>query len=138
MPGVTGKIFKVIPTAVFMIFTISLIEALFILPAHLSRKSKGEDSGLIHWANKRREWFGDMIRWLQNKPFKRFLNIVLKHRYITLAIAISLLMMSIGVVASGRIDFSFMSSYSMSETVKMEKGLLVQMYIQNQLQLLLI
>ncbi len=108
VPGVTGKLFKVIPTAVFMIFTISLIEALFILPAHLSRKSKGEDSGLIHWANKRREWFGNMIHWIQENPFKKFLITVLHHRYITLAMAISLLMISVGVVASGRIDFSFM------------------------------
>ena len=49
-----------------------------------------------------------MIHWIQEKPFKRFLVAVLHHRYITLAMALSLLMISIGVVASGRIDFSFM------------------------------
>ena len=108
VPGVTGKIFKVIPLAVFMIFTISLIEALFILPSHLSKRSGGEDSGFIHWANKRREWFGDMIQWLRNNPFKKLLTMVLHHRYITLAVAVTLLMMSLGVVGSGRINFSFM------------------------------
>ena len=108
VPGVTGKIFKVIPTAVIMIFMISLIEALFILPAHLSKKSKGEDSGLIHWANKRREWFGKMLLWLRDHPFSTSLTIALRWRYITLAIAMTILMLSIGVVGSGRLDFSFM------------------------------
>ncbi len=108
VPGVTGKIFKVIPTAVIMIFLISLIEALFILPAHLSKRAKGEESGFIHWANKRREWFGNMLLWLRDNPFSKSLTIALRWRYITLAIAISVLMLSIGVVASGRLDFSFM------------------------------
>ncbi len=108
VPGVTGKIFKVIPTAVIMIFLISLVEALFILPAHLSKKAKGEDSGLIHWANQRREWFGNFIHWLRDNPFSRSLTIALRWRYITLALAFTVLLLSIGVVASGRLDFSFM------------------------------
>ena len=108
VPGAMGKIFKVIPLAVIMIFLISLIEALFILPAHLSRRSKGEDSGLIYWANKRREWFGNMIFWFRDNPFRKLLIMALKYRYIALALAITLLMLSIGVVASGRMDFSFM------------------------------
>jgi multidrug efflux pump subunit AcrB len=108
VPGVTGKIFKVIPTAVVMIFAISLIEALFILPAHLSRRPKSEDSGLIHWANQRREWFGNMIQWLREVPFARSLTVALRWRYITLALAVTVLLLSIGVVGSGRLDFSFM------------------------------
>jgi multidrug efflux pump subunit AcrB len=108
VPGAMGKIFKVIPLAVIMIFMISLIEALFILPAHLSRRSKVEDAGLIYWANKRREWFGNMLFWFRDNPFRKLLTLALNYRYIALALAITLLMLSIGVVASGRMDFSFM------------------------------
>jgi len=108
VPGVTGKIFKVIPMAVIIIFLISLVEALFILPAHLSKRSRGEDSGLIHWANKRREWFGNMIHWLRDNPFSTSLTHALRWRYITLALATTVLLISIGVVASGRLDFSFL------------------------------
>ena len=38
MPGVMGKIFRNIPAVVISVFMISLIESLFILPAHLGHQ----------------------------------------------------------------------------------------------------
>ena len=38
LPGFMGKIFKVIPMVVIAVFSISLIESLFILPAHLGHQ----------------------------------------------------------------------------------------------------
>ena len=35
VPGIMGKIFRVIPAVVVLVFLISLVESLFILPAHL-------------------------------------------------------------------------------------------------------
>lgn len=44
MPGTIGKIFSVIPVVVCAVFLFSLIECLFVLPAHLaftrSKKSR--------------------------------------------------------------------------------------------------
>ena len=70
VPGITGKVFKVIPMAVIMIFLVSLIEALFILPAHLSPPASAARNGVgSRRLNRRREWFGDFILWLRDHPF---------------------------------------------------------------------
>ncbi len=107
VPGVTGKIFKVIPLAVIMIFLVSLIEALFILPAHLSAHKRDEEWRWIEALNRRREWFGIFILRLRDGPFRRLLEVALAWRYVTLAIAFGLLVVTVGLVGSGRIDFSF-------------------------------
>lgn len=107
VPGVTGKIFKVIPMAVIMVFLVSLIEAIFILPAHLSARQHGQEWRFIEALNRRREWFGRFLLWFRDHPFRRFLELALGWRYATLAIAFGLLLVSLGLVASGRIDVSF-------------------------------
>ena len=107
VPGITGKIFKVIPMAIIMVFLVSLIEALFILPAHLSARERDQEWRWIEALNRRREWFGGCILWLRDHPFRRLLDLALGWRYATLAIAFGLLVVCVGLVGSGRIDFSF-------------------------------
>jgi multidrug efflux pump subunit AcrB len=107
VPGVTGKVFKVIPIAVITTFLISLIEALFILPAHLSGRKRGDEVGWIEALNRRREWFGKMIVWVRDNPFRTTLRVLLQWRYATLGVAICILMLTFGYVGSGRVDFSF-------------------------------
>lgn len=107
VPGITGKIFRVIPLAVIMVFLVSLIEALFILPAHLSARERGQEWRWIDRLNRRREWFGNSILWLRDHPFRRILQTALAWRYATLAIAVGLLVLCLGLIASGRIDFLF-------------------------------
>ncbi|MCP3961091.1 MAG: efflux RND transporter permease subunit [bacterium] len=107
VPGVTGKIFKVIPMAVIMIFLVSLIEALFILPAHLSARERGQEWRWIEALNRRREWFGNFLLWLRDHPFRRLLETALAWRYATLAVAFGLLVVCFGLLASGRINVSF-------------------------------
>ena len=107
VPGVTGKIFKVIPTAVIMVFLVSLIEALFILPAHLSARERGQEWRWLEALNRRREWFGNFILWLRDHPFRRLLEAALAWRYATVAVAFGLLVICLALVGSGRIDISF-------------------------------
>ena len=42
VPGFSGKLFGVIPVIVISVLLLSLVESLFILPAHLSHESHGE------------------------------------------------------------------------------------------------
>lgn len=107
VPGITGKIFKVIPLAVIIVFLVSLTEALFILPAHLSGRQRRQEWRWIEALNRRREWFGNFILWLRDRPFRRLLDVALRWRYASLAAAFGLLVVSLGLVGSGRIDFSF-------------------------------
>jgi multidrug efflux pump subunit AcrB len=49
MPGVMGKIFFMIPTVVILVFVLSLIESLFILPNHLAHLNDKQRTGLQRW-----------------------------------------------------------------------------------------
>jgi multidrug efflux pump subunit AcrB len=108
VPGITGKFFKVIPQVVIFIFLISLTEALFILPAHLSHRSKRDERGIIAWLNRNRQWFARFFEWLNSRTYQPFLRFALKWRYATLGLSLFVFIFVIGLVASGRIEFSFM------------------------------
>lgn len=108
VPGITGKFFIVIPQMVLGIFVVSLIEALFILPAHLSHKAKNESGGIIGWLNRRRAWFPKFIVMLRDKTYLPTLRFALQWRYATMSLAVVLLFVTFGLIGSGRVEFSFM------------------------------
>jgi multidrug efflux pump subunit AcrB len=91
IPGPTGKYWWPLPAVVIIMLAVSLLEALFILPAHLG-----------HAATKNRFKIGDTLeRWQQafadrfsrfiNTRYRSFLEFCLRHRYITLCTALALL-----------------------------------------------
>jgi multidrug efflux pump subunit AcrB len=47
VPGILGKVFKQIPVVVISVFAISLIESLFILPAHLAHRHRTPEKGFF-------------------------------------------------------------------------------------------
>jgi len=107
--GTMGKFIRVIPFVVVPIVLVSLVESLLILPAHLSLKSTvGSSNGLIGSVSLVRKGFGT---WLENfiaGPYRRFLTRCLNHRYTTLAVALAIILISIGIVKGGIIQTSFM------------------------------
>lgn len=107
VPGITGKFFKVIPQVVIVIFLVSLVEALFILPAHLSH-SKSQNRGVIAWLNRRRAAVARFIEWLNEQTYQPVLRIALRWRYATIGLAVMVFMVTIGMVRSGRVEFTFM------------------------------
>ena len=108
LPGVTGKIFAVVPKVVIFVFVISLIEALFILPAHLGHKSKMDESGILGWLNEKRRKVSRGMLWLNETIYQPLLKWALKLRYATVAFWVMLMIVIVGFVASGRLEFTFM------------------------------
>ncbi|MBI1373090.1 MAG: MMPL family transporter [Phycisphaera sp.] len=102
--GEIGKIVKVVPLVVIAVLMVSLMEALFILPAHLSRahmsRGKSPLAHLQHVVQRGLDWF-------INKPYQAALALAVRWRYITLAIAISGLIITVGFVRGGHIKFVF-------------------------------
>lgn len=101
IPGLLGKIFTTIPIVVVCVFTISLIESLFVLPAHLRHQSRRIGT-----------WFAPLQR-LQSAfstGFYKILHTVIsplilqaiRFRYLTVAIAVAVLAGTLGYVGSGR------------------------------------
>ena len=107
VPGMMGKIFGQIPIVVIVIFSISLIEALFILPSHLSHKQaeRGRIESFIY--EKQQKFSAVFINFIHN-GYKPFLEKAVKFRFITLTIAFSILVITGAYVVSGRIGFVMM------------------------------
>jgi len=108
IPGVMGKLFGVIPVVISVVFIISWVEALFILPNHLGFSKKrhdGEVAGFLYTNQQKiAKW---LDRFIEN-IYKPVLIFMLKHRYITVAISIATLISIVGYAQSGRMGFSMM------------------------------
>lgn len=105
VPGFMGKIFSQIPVVVISVLTISLIESLFILPAHLGHrrtlKSGGVFAKLVHRQQRFSELFSRMVR----NHYGPFLAKALRYRYLTISIGFAVFLIAMGFVKSGRMGF---------------------------------
>ncbi|WP_455201956.1 efflux RND transporter permease subunit [Kaarinaea lacus] len=105
--GVVGNIMFDIPLIVICIIIASLIECFLILPGHL----RGSFSNML----KREELTHSPIRQkldsafhqFRETKFRPFVEKVIAYRWITLSSAIGILIVVIGITASGRIGFTF-------------------------------
>jgi multidrug efflux pump subunit AcrB len=106
--GTMGKIMKVIPVIVIATLAFSLVESLFILPAHLShvRHKKGK-SRIGQWWSRLQGGFSDRLAWFIERVYKPSLDLGLKYRYATIAFATATLLITAGIVGAGWIKFIF-------------------------------
>lgn len=102
--GTMGKIMRNIPIVVILVLLGSLTEALFILPSHLSRSKHGP-GGAGYGAKKEKK----MTVWLRrfiNGPYKRSVNFCVTWRYVTLAVGVAMLLLTLGIWKAGWIKFT--------------------------------
>lgn len=105
VPGIIGKIWKVTPLVVCTVFLISLVEALFILPAHLGHTSDKSKTSVGRWLHDKQQGFSRLfVRGVENL-FGPVLALCLRARYLTLAVGLSILMLSFAMIASNRLGF---------------------------------
>jgi multidrug efflux pump subunit AcrB len=90
MPGETGKFWWPLPAVVITVLAISLFEALLILPAHLAHTNEKSSFKIGRYIEKIREAFGKRFDHFIEKKYTPFLDVALRHRYITLSIAVGL------------------------------------------------
>lgn len=107
--GVLGKFIKVIPLVVISILAVSLVESLFVLPAHLSwGKKREEGTGRLGKVDQVRKKVGaSLVRFVQG-PYRRQLSWCLEFRYATLAAALVMLFLAVGMVKGNIVKFHFM------------------------------
>ena len=105
IPGFMGKIFKQIPVVVICVFAISLIESLLILPAHLGHQKPRESRGLLGWLEKWQGRFSRNFMALVHRIYTPTLGLILRWRYVSLGIAIAILIVTVGYIRSGRLGF---------------------------------
>lgn len=108
VPGVSGKFFKVIPAIVVSVLLISLIESLFVLPAHLAHTGRASTTGFMGALNRFQQRFGNALMWFVDHAYGPFLRGCLRWKSLTVALCLASFIMAIGYWASGRVDFTFM------------------------------
>ncbi len=117
--GVMGKFINTIPKVVILILLVSLVECLFVLPAHLSKSGvhNGEVWAIIRGPDRLRRKFGKWLAGFISGPYRTLLEKALHHRYLTMSIAIATLIITMGMVAGGVVKFRFMPKVQ-SDTIK--------------------
>ncbi len=102
--GTMGKVMRNIPIVVIVVLLGSLVEALLILPAHLSRskhaaalraRNSGKKKHMVRW-----------LAWVIKGPYAKLVSICVRWRYATLALGIAMLLVTIGIWKGGWIKFT--------------------------------
>ena len=120
--GRMGKIMYAIPAVVIAVLFFSLLEALFILPAHLAGKKRGGIPGPIARAQ---AGIGRALDRFIQGPYAKTLDLSLRWRYVTMAVAFATLFIMGGYAAGGYIKFTFMpqvDSDNMTVSLTMPQG----------------
>ena len=123
VPGMMGKIFRVIPLIVIPCLLFSLVESLQILPAHLShiptrRARKGP------WARFQGLFANGLQRFIR-VGYRPTLSLALRWRYSTAAVGVACLVLTGGMVLGGWTTFQFFPSVEanfISAAVTMPQG----------------
>ena len=126
VPGMTGKILRVVPLVVIPCLLFSLIESLGILPAHLAHLPRRSRPG--PW-RRFQGLFANGLKRFVSGVYAPLLEASLHWRYMTVAVSLSTLVLTVGMVASGRVGFNFLPSVEadvISAAVTMPHGIAVE------------
>jgi multidrug efflux pump subunit AcrB len=109
--GNTGKIMKFIPLIVIPTLFFSLIESLFILPKHLSHLRRvdnlEEGKGFVGAWRRFQHRFVTKMDQFVIRIYKPTLRWCLEWRYLTMAMAVAVFMITMGLVGGGHVRFTF-------------------------------
>ncbi len=109
--GNMGKVMRVIPLIVIPCLLWSLVESLWVLPAHLShyRKKESETAGrgLAGPWRRFQSHFSEGLRRFIDLVYKPTLELAIRWRYATLAIGLTTLLLTLGLVRGGFVKFFF-------------------------------
>ncbi len=115
IPGATGKYWWPLPAVVIVVLAISLFEALFILPAHLAHSSKENRFAIGAHIERWQQAFARRFNHFVDTYYRRFLEICLRNRYVTLSTAIALLIIVGGYGYSDHMGMIMMPEVSADE-----------------------
>ena len=107
VPGFMGKFMGVIPVIVISVLMISLVESLFILPAHLGHLTKPE-GGVYGAVFRFQQRFVDGLQWFIERFYAPVARAALRFRYVTLAVGFAMLLLTLAYVGAGLLGFRFM------------------------------
>ena len=119
--GVMGKFIAVMPVAIVLMLTISLVEATVALPGHLSHESHAPKSLLEkiryylmlpilpieRFFDRISKFNNSVLDWFGERFYGRLLRTFLKNPLLPLALGFSVVSLAVGMVRSGKLPFEF-------------------------------
>jgi len=108
VPGTSGKLFRVIPAIVISVLLMSLVESLFVLPAHLAHIRKNPPSGLFKSLERVQRTISGALNSFIQRSYTPFVTKCVQRSGMTLAVCTGIFIVSMSYWASGRVDFTFM------------------------------
>jgi len=105
--GTIGNIMFAIPLVIICVIIASLIESFLVLPGHLRGSLQHLQRQRPHRMRKRLD---DGFEYFRDYYFRPLVTWAIDHRWSTLASALALLILSAGLVAGGRLNFTFFPS----------------------------
>ncbi len=110
--GNIGKMLGALPWVVFCALSISLIESMVILPSHMVTALRGmasQSGGVVfRWADRFSDWRDQSIVIPLTNVYGRVAAKSVEFRWIAASIAVSILIVSFGMVAGERVPFVFL------------------------------
>lgn len=100
-------------TVVILCLTLSLVECTFILPPHIAHSGALSEKEPSRF----RRWFNRGFEKVRDRHYGKLLAGVVRHRYITLAIALLLIMVMTGLVQGQYLKLTFFPSFSRSDNI---------------------
>ena len=105
--GPIGNIFFEIPLVIIAVILASVVESFLVLPGHLRHsflhmKREPKDSWQLRFENR--------FNHFKNRQFKKIIELSLDNRAIALSLVVSLMIITIGLFAGGRLKFTFFPS----------------------------
>ena len=110
VPGTIGKFLFQIPAIVIIVLAVSVVEAMFILPHHLSRLQivgHVPRTRAGAWIAARRHAMDRALRRFVDGPLDRGLRFATTHYGVVIAAGIALFVLTLGVIQGGYVRFIF-------------------------------
>lgn len=128
--GIMGKFIQILPVVVIACLAVSLVECLLLLPAHLSRlPDPNVENGRLNPVTRRFEMVHRAtsrgMEWFILHIYKPSLSRALNFRYISLCTAVSILLLTIGLMKGGILKFEVfpeIDGFVMTATIEFPNG----------------
>lgn len=105
--GIIGEILSAIPLVVICTIIASVVECFLVLPGHLYHSFKNIRRCE---SNRYRRWFDEKFNYFRQIVFRKFIFKAIRHRIFVIVVAFALLILSVILVKTSRVEFTFFPS----------------------------
>ena len=128
--GIMGKFIAILPMVVIACLAVSLVECLFLLPAHLSHlpdpnRPPTKSDKLFQRLEVVQRTTSRGMEWFVDRVYTPFLSMTLNWRYVSLCSAVSVLLVAVGLLMGGILKFEVfpeLDGFVMTATVEYPNG----------------